>query len=199
MNKVTFVRNSVLIAILALAAEHSISIAATNLVENPGFETGDFTGWTQSGNTSFFSVTNDARRSGAFGGSFGPIGTELGFLSQTLATTPGETYQLEYWLSNLSSANNAFQVSWNGTILTSLADADAFDFTPFTFSGLTATGSSTTLSFGFLNPPNFWYLDDVSVVAASTPPPNGVPDAGSSVFLMIVGLAALVGARRRRR
>jgi hypothetical protein len=196
----TLARNSAFVAILALVAVHSTAFAATNLVTNPGFETGDFTGWTQSGNATFFGVTADARRSGSFGGRFGPVGNELGFLSQTLATTPGETYQLDYWLRNLSSSNNEFQVSWNGTILTSLTDANAFDFTLFTFSGLAATGTSTTLSFGFSNPPSFWHLDDVSVVATGTPPvSNGVPDAGSSAFLMVLGLAALVGVRRRVR
>jgi len=48
-------KTPLLIAVLASAA---LSAHAQNLVVNPGFETGDFTGWSLSGDTGFCGVTN---------------------------------------------------------------------------------------------------------------------------------------------
>src|SRR5713226_2730052 len=68
-----------------------------NLVMNCGFETGDFTNWAQSGNTGFTGVDDLSANSGAFGAYFGPIG-DLGYITQTLSTIPGQTYSLTFYL-----------------------------------------------------------------------------------------------------
>jgi hypothetical protein len=44
-----------------------------NLVANCGFETGDFTSWTQSGDLSFTDVDPDCAHSGDFGLCAGPV------------------------------------------------------------------------------------------------------------------------------
>jgi hypothetical protein len=67
-----------------------ISDAHAVLVTNDGLETGDFTGWTQSGNTSFTSVDLGLGHSGSYGAKFGPAG--IGTISQNIITTPGQTY-----------------------------------------------------------------------------------------------------------
>ncbi len=58
---------------------------AGNLVANCGFETGDSTGWTRSGDQSFTSIDAVSAHSGSFGLDTGPTGT-LGFFAQNLAT-----------------------------------------------------------------------------------------------------------------
>jgi hypothetical protein len=98
--------------VLTLCAMSS-HVAWADLVVNGGFETGDFTGWTQSGNTDFTFV-DGLPHSGSFAAWFGPTGS-LGFLSQTLTTIPGETDELHYWLQHEpfgTGTPNAVQVFW---------------------------------------------------------------------------------------
>ena len=165
-----FSRVVALCAALAIGSFQSETIAATNIVVNGGFETGDLGGWTQSGNMAFTGVTDLAPfpHTGTYGVFAGPQLT-LGLLSQNLPTTAGQTYQLDYWLRNSGGTPNQFQVSWNGNIIASQTQTNAaqFDYTLFSVSGLLATSASTPLSFGFRQDPGFWGLDDVSVVQTS--------------------------------
>src|SRR5262249_431395 len=54
-----------------------------NLVRNCGFETGNFEGWRQSGDTSFTTVAMNAAHSGNFGAQIGPT-QFTGFLTQSV-------------------------------------------------------------------------------------------------------------------
>ncbi len=179
---------------LVLALALLPGVANASLIVNGGFETGNFSGWTQSGNLGFTSVSNNLSlyvHSGSFGASFGPIGS-LGYIEQTIATTAGGTYQLSFWLRNLSgSPVNQFVALWDGATVTSLTNSAAFGFTQFTYN-LVAVDSSTVVKFGFQHDPNFFGFDDVSLNAV--PVPTGVVMAG-------VGIVCLGGFsyfRRRR-
>ena len=148
-----------------------------NLVRNCGFETGNFEGWRQSGDTSFTTVTMNAAHSGNFGAQIGP--TQFpGFLTQTVATVPGQPYDLSFWMRS-SGQPNQFMLYWNGTPIsnclsfpttaTPMANG-APQFDQFFFSALPpADGDSTVMTFGFFNPPDFFFFDDVVVV----PSPSG--------------------------
>jgi hypothetical protein len=183
-----------LVAVLSLS-----SIASANLVVNPGFETGDFTGWTLSGNTSplTMGVTTTAAHTGSFGVSAGPVGS-LGFLSQDLVTDPGASYDLTFWLRNDGGIPNQFQASWNGSVIAGsvIDNVGALAYTQFTFPGLLATGSSTALQFGFRQDPAFWSFDDVSV---DTSAPASVPEPFSTLWLglTLTGMLGVSWLRRR--
>ena len=141
-----------------------------NIVSNGGFETGDFSGWMADGSSG--DVTSDTNyvHSGTYGAEFGAVGS-LGYLSQTLATTPGTSYLLSFWLDSPDGETpNEFQVSWNGTMLLDETDLPAFGWTNIQFV-VTATNASTILQFGFQDDPTELGLDDVSVVSASAGPP----------------------------
>jgi len=134
-----------------------------NLVANCGFETGDFTSWIRSGDPGFTSIDAASAHSGMFGLDTGPVGN-LGFIEQPLATTPGGTYQLCYWLANQGGPTNEFQVIWDGSIIRDLVDAQPFPYAQ-TCHDVMASGDTTTVKFGFRQDPSFLWFDDVSVAA----------------------------------
>jgi hypothetical protein len=142
----------------------SLPPTGPNLIVNGGFETGNFNGWTQSGNLGFTSVTNSPFyvRSGNFGAFLGPIGSD-GFLSQTLATVAGKPYIVSFSLRSDGGLPNDFNASWAGQTFFSQVNMPLGDWMPLSFTEI-STGSSTVLQFGFRNDPSFLGLDDVSVV-----------------------------------
>jgi len=134
---------------------------AGNLVLNCGFETGDFTSWTRSGDLGFTSIDAGSAHSGNFGLDTGPVGG-LGFIAQNLPTTPGATYNLRFWLRNLGGTPNHVTVDWGGANIFDSSDLAAFGYTEYCWSG-TAPSDSTELKFGFQQVPSFFHFDDVSV------------------------------------
>lgn len=139
----------------------------TSFLVNGGFETGDFSGWTRSGNQGFTSVTSSPSnvRSGTFAAFLGPIGSD-GVLSQTLATTPGKTYIVSFSIQSDGGFVNDFNASWGGIQFFSQTNIPrgTGQYETFTFTEV-AQGPSTLLQLGFRNDPGFLGLDDVSVIA----------------------------------
>ena len=147
-----------------------VSLQPISILQNGGFEFGDFTGWTPSGNFAFCSVSTNTQyaQTGFYGGKFGPPGT-LGYLSQTFATVPGRAYLVGLMLDNPTSMVNAeFNVAWNGTTLMDVTNLGLIGWIPYEFL-VTATGTTSTLRFGFRDDPAYLGLDGVFVSAV--PPP----------------------------
>ena len=177
-------------------ANVNVSLAApvadgpgAGLVTNGGFETGDFTGWTQSGNTGFSGVSTSQPHTGTFAAFFGPVGSN-GFISQNLTTTVGNLYDLAFWLENDGTVPNHFEVSWAGGVLDSIDNGAAMAYTLYTFPGLGAISASTELKFGFRNDSAFWRLDDVSVVPHVVKPQPDFNDDFSPDLLLFPGGSA---------
>jgi hypothetical protein len=133
------------------------------LVSNGGFETGDFTDWNLSGNVTNMFVTGSPIfvYDGNYAASLGPIGS-LGYLFQIVPTVPGQAYLLSFWVQANGGLPSEFNMSWNGNIIYDQTNLPPFGWTNLQFV-VTATGSSSTLQFGFRNDPQFFGLDDVSL------------------------------------
>ncbi|MDB5998673.1 MAG: hypothetical protein JWP52_372 [Rhizobacter sp.] len=178
----------------AMAFVMAAPLAQANQVLNGGFESGDFAGWTQSGDPAdFVAVDGFAAHSGNSGAAFGS--TDPSGISQSFATVAGQSYTVDFWLMLQDSAQpNAFSWSWNGAAQEpNLSNVAGFGFQEFSFT-MTAAGTSSSLAFNFLNPQSYWLIDDISVNAsvAAVPEPE-------TYALMGAGLMLVAGMVHRRR
>jgi hypothetical protein len=156
--------------------------AKANLITNPGFETGDFTGWTQHVGNSVVSTFNGVSpHSGNFQALvFPPLG-------QSVATTPGQSYTIDFWAA--SQDFSQLTVVWGGSNVFSHFFAGPTGYIEFTFN-VTAASASTLI---FFQATSSLFLDDISV----NPRAVGVPDTGSRVSLLTCALLGLAALRRK--
>src|ERR1035438_1386721 len=167
-----------------------------NLVTNCGFETGDFTGWTMTGNSlnpgaNYFGVDAFDANSGNYGAfmsqDFIDGGTAPVDLSQTLATTAGATYTVSFFLEQDTAPTlgytHAFSATFGGSTLLSLTPTVALpgavgSYTQYSYA-VTAATASTILNFSFENDDSYWSFDDISVAGTATPEPSTFLDRKS--------------------
>ena len=165
-----------------LLVTNSASVAASlpftvsvgqSIVNNGGFETGDFTGWMLNASSKYNFVTTSSGwfHSGSYGAALGQSGSP-GYLSQTLATSPGQNYLLSLWLANpqnlYGATPNQFLVQWNGTTIFNKTNLPFTTWTNLQFM-VTAASASTVLRLGFEDTPYYLGLDDISVNPISSP------------------------------
>jgi hypothetical protein len=186
-----FAAIATVVLVLGVSTE---AVADTMLLANGGFETGDFSYWNVN-DPSFGTFVSGASapylpHSGEYFAALGASGV-LGSISQTLNTTPEQKYVLTLFLASDGSIPNQFEVQWGGSTIMNQLDISAQGYTEYTFL-VSATSSSTTLTFLERNDNGFLSLDDVSVTPAA--PPASVP-APASILLSLIGLAT-IGVRQ---
>ena len=145
-------------------------IASADIVDNGGFETGDFTGWILSGNPIPGTVDGSNPHSGKYAANLFAAGS-LGYMEQFLPTTPGTLYNLTYFLASDGGTPNEFLAQLNGATLIDQTNIPSQNYTQYSFS-FQAASASTDLKFGFRDDPGSLHLDDISVT--SVPEPDSV-------------------------
>lgn len=140
MKTLELTRKTLLIISLLCAAPLA---AQANLVTNPGFETGNFSGWTLIDPSGFSNVGSDPAfaHSGTYHANLGtrpvpPGPANTASLSQTLGIDPGSLYNLSFWLANDVtlglSPTSTFRVLFGGVQIFALTPNSApFPYTFF--------------------------------------------------------------------
>ena len=198
--------------VLSLALALAAGPARANLVTNGGFESGGLSNWTLTGTGGGVAIDNTAPHSGSYDAAFALAnGGTTSALSQSIATTAGQSYSLSFWLLDQASpsGNDTMNVTFGGftdAVLWSSLGTTSYANVQLTVPGSDITGSSTSLGFQASIDPNPsgvpgvgtvggpFNLDDIVLTANTAAAPE--PPAA---WLLAVGVAALGLAARRRR
>jgi hypothetical protein len=173
-----------ILSITFLIFSFSALTAHAALIQNGGFEDGEFTAWTRSGSSDHTDVRPGYGHAGSYGAVLGAQ-KEDGFLSQTFTTLKGGKYELIFWLFSDGKIENHFSTTVDGHSFFDQMNIPAQAYTRYVFDFI-ASSSATTLRFGFFNTPGFLRLDDVSIVSL-----QAIPEPGTTalLFLGLIGLA----------
>lgn len=133
--------------------------AVPNLITNCRFDTGDFTGWTVGGDTSFTSVQPGCGHSGNFCAFLGPVSYN-GTLTQCFTAT-APTCSLSFWMSNSGNPSH-FGVEWNAAHKMEIFNIPNTPYLQWSQSGLPG-GGPVCLTFEYYNVPSFLDLTDITV------------------------------------
>jgi hypothetical protein len=151
------------------------------LVQNGGFETGDFSFWLLAGDNGGYNIVDTGAfsgfspHSGAYSAAMGIPSAPEATLTQTLPTIPGQTYLLSFWFTDPDPAMagttvpNEFTVFWNGTTLFDQVNVPIITVWSNLQFRVIATGPASVLTFGAYNQNDAIGLDDISVVPIAMP------------------------------
>lgn len=192
---------AIAVASLSIALATSAK-AATNLVQNPGFELGTGNGWSNNpgwgvGPGGYGLVPEDGNLIATNGCSPNP--TLPCEISQVLPTLTGQTYKLTFGF-NPGAGEDQFagydyvrlQVEWDGVVIDDLGGGP-LGWTDHTITGLVASSDATSLTFrGYAAVMSG--IDNVSVTESSA----AIPEPASWA-LMITGFGLAGAVLRQRR
>jgi hypothetical protein len=206
---------SCLLMVQAQAKAASIcDAAAGNLVANCGFESGDFTSWTLSGNDvpgeegnlygveGVDPIDSIAPNSGNFQAYFADLVANSTTLSQTIATNPGDTYAISFYLAQDTDPasggpgyGNAITASFDGNTLIDATDIPVEGYTEYSYTEM-ASDPSSALDLVLGNDLGEFLVDDVVVTDTSVVTPE--PSAWL-LMLAACAIAGIAGAGKFRR
>lgn len=192
--------------------------SAQNIVLNPGFETDEWygdlkgidfgPGWRHSvgGDVIVTRVGQfphePAPNSGLYAAGFmAPLSAE-GYMWQTLSTTVGQSYTFDFWAASVFEPEilaAPFDIYWNGVRIDSISlpssnVAPGYQHYSYT---VTASSSSTQIRFdSHMAETTAVVIDDVSVVALTTPGPLSAPEPASGLLMLGTVLSTAFALRR---
>jgi hypothetical protein len=166
-------------------------VSADNLLANPGFETGNFTGWSTTG--PFMQVQGGGRTDNFrvyCGSGMNDNGTVGDLFSQSVITTPGMSYDISIWVDGMAGGPTEAYIEWDSVKVLDLSSTDFAGWTQLQVT-VTASSGSSTVGFGSRHDPGAYRFDDASVTLSVVPEP-------STFALGALGLAGLWILRRKR-
>ena len=191
-------RKGTLAALAAMGLSILASPAAAQVVANGGFETGDLSGWTTTGNDLLAAGSGFSAYGAHSGSYFGALGdtTGTGSLSQALSTVAGQTYTLTYYLATHGDSDSSFSALWNGEALAGSELVNPNSNGVYDFYSFLVTGTGTdTLTFNETDVPSWMALDDIGL----TPNEVGAVPEPATWAMMLLGFGAIGAVMRRRR
>jgi subtilase family serine protease len=165
-----------------------------SLVQNGGFETGDFSFWDlvgpQATTYNFADGSTDVKaHNGKYAAALGQNVSETGgtaTLSQWIPTVPGQEYVIAFWYESVpyqgSTTPNQLQMSWDNNVLFTTNDMPVLGWHKASFAA-SATTNSTLLQFLFSDDPSDIGLDDVTVYPVPSPDITSASLAGGLLTL----------------
>ena len=165
--------------------------SAGELVSNGGFETGDFTDWT---NSNFGAVVGTRQGISPYEGSYQARFISANTLTQTLATTVNGSETISFALAYHGDDTVSYEVYFGGNLLATISNIGK-SYQTYSYQ-TTATSASTDLSFVQAEWNSYFYLDAVSVTetAAAVPEPSTLALA---CVACVSGLGHAVFRRRK--
>ncbi len=180
--------NALILGFLCLA---TMSTTAQNLVTNPGFETGDTTGWFAFGTPTIAAETGQVH-SGTYAAQVSNRTQTFMGIAQSFAGVlqTGQTYTVSAWVRLVIGGNQTMQLTMqktdgSGTAYAAVASGSVSSSSWTQLSGqYTYNPSGTVTALNLYaempnNPTNAYYIDDVQLTNQAPPPPQP-PISGSS-------------------
>jgi len=151
------------------AASIGLALSAqAQIIVNGGFETGDFSGWTQFGDSGFDGVDTFYPHTGAFQAYFGS-GTASG-IRQSLTANAGDRLIVQFWITtDFGDVPNTCTVTLDGQPVADLANFRNTIYRSFSAT-ITVTSANPELVFTLMNASDYFELDDVTVTLDGTSP-----------------------------
>jgi MYXO-CTERM domain-containing protein len=205
--KTTFITLGILVLLCCAAPSFASSVSICdgvtgNLVQNCGFEAGNFSYWTvlnNDGNTAVEGVTftPPGLNSGNFAAVLGDYATTPTTIEQTFSDISGTTLTFSFYAST-DDSGGSLSADYDGSTVATVPNNITSGYAEYSAT-VTATGSDT-ISFIEQGPiGGYMGLDDVVVV---DPPPSSAvaatPEPSSLAFVAVFALGVLVLTRRRR-
>lgn len=171
---------SLLVVVSSVVLQFFSPTAYSNLIMNGGFESGNVD-WIYKGDAYLHGADLlDPAHSGTTMGYMGPYSPSgQSSISQTIATVPGETYTVDFWIASNGGDGVIYVDFGNKEGFSQYNPGGYYSYLEYGFKAV-ATDANTVFTIGSYGVTATFFFDDITV--------THVPETGSSITSLIIGL-----------